>query len=280
MIWTGSGATPSGTNSTPERPGGPVGLLRASHHLARSVGYTLLAPECLVCETPLTEAADGPVCSSCWSRLQLGQTPQCAVCGAPVAPTPPSERPARCGRCLDTRTPIARLHACGAYDGVLRSLIHELKYGRHVSLAPRLAALARTTGYEVLNGADGLVPVPLHPVRRLFRGFNQASLIAQHLDMPVILALRRTRWTASQTRLSAAGRQRNMRQAFRVRWRVRRHGARGVRGRILVLVDDVRTTGATLEACASALLEAGAAEVRALVVARAAPLPRRVPAPR
>jgi ComF family protein len=119
----------------------------------------------------------------------------------------------------------------------------------------------RAAGAEVLAGADILVPVPLHRSRQRERGFNQARQLAKHLGLPVINALARTRNTASQADLPASKRGANVRGAFVAR--------AGVDGLTIVLVDDVATTGATLNACAAVLLDAGAREVRALTAAKA-----------
>ena len=121
----------------------------------------------------------------------------------------------------------------------------------------------RECGADVLDGADVAVPVPLHRTRRLLRGFNQASDLARGLGIPVGHALRRTRNTGVQADLPAAQRHANVRGAFRLGRR------QDVRGACVVLVDDVSTTGATLEACARTLIAAGAREVRALIAARA-----------
>ncbi len=167
---------------------------------------------------------------------------------------------------------MTRVRTVGAYDGTLRVLVQRMKYAGHSSLARRLGHLARSAGHDVLSGADFAIPVPLHPVRRLQRGFNQADVIARALGVPVLAALRRVRWTPTQTGLPAPRRQLNVGEAFALSWLVRVRGTRHtVQNRTLVLVDDVRTTGATLDACARVLLAAGAAEVRALTVARAAP---------
>ena len=125
----------------------------------------------------------------------------------------------------------------------------------------------RESGAELLTGADAVVPVPLHRRRRRARGFNQAEDLARHLDRPVLLALARVRATVSQTDLPAARRHANVRNAFAVR---RRSDVRGLR---VVIVDDVCTTGATLESCARALRDAGAREVSALTAARVASKP-------
>jgi predicted amidophosphoribosyltransferase len=121
---------------------------------------------------------------------------------------------------------------------------------------------------DLLADADCAVPVPLHPWRRLRRGFNQAADLAAGLDLPVVHALWRTTLTRQQMGLPAAARQRNVRGAMRLSPllspAVR---AQAIQDGVVVLVDDVRTTGATLEACAAALLEAGAKEVRAVTAA-------------
>jgi len=160
----------------------------------------------------------------------------------------------------------------GEYEGPLRDIIHAFKYEGRRSLAAPLSALLRDRGADALRDAACVVPVPLHVVRRLQRGFNQAADLAAQLEPPLVHALWRTRHTSPQTGLDAAARRHNVRAAFRLSPllppRVR---AARIIDRIVVLVDDVRTTGATLEACARVLKDAGAREVRALTVARAMP---------
>ncbi len=121
----------------------------------------------------------------------------------------------------------------------------------------------RAAGAEVLDGADAAVPVPLHRSRERTRGFNQARELARHLGVPLADVLVRSRKTEAQADLPAGRRHANVRGAFALR-----PGA-SVDGAVVVLVDDVSTTGATLNACAAALLDAGAGEVRALTAARA-----------
>ena len=157
----------------------------------------------------------------------------------------------------------------GPYEGALRRLVHVLKYeGRH-TLAPRLGGLMRQSGAGILAGVDCAVAVPLHPRRQRARGFNQAAELAARLGLPVAGALRRTRATAPQTELPAGQRRRNVRGAFAP---ARRFGAgadrAAVEGACVLLVDDVTTTGATLDACARVLRRAGAREVRALTLAK------------
>ena len=146
--------------------------------------------------------------------------------------------------------------------------MHALKYDGRRSLARPLAALMMRHGGDVMAGADVVVPVPLHRSRRRARGFNQAEAIARHLPRPVVHALTRVRHTPSQTDLPAIERHRNVQGAFARRSRA------SVRGAIVLLIDDVSTTGATLDACAGVLLDAGAREVRALTAARVVSRPR------
>ena len=121
----------------------------------------------------------------------------------------------------------------------------------------------REAGADLLEQADVVVPVPLHPRRRRERGFNQAADLAQHLGLPVVQALTRHKPTPSQTTLHATERHQNMHGAFRVSTRMT-----GLRGAAVMLVDDVRTTGATLDSCAVALKGAGVRVVYALTAAR------------
>jgi len=141
--------------------------------------------------------------------------------------------------------------------------VHALKYDRRATVARRLAAMMAAAGTDVLSGTDALVPVPLHRSRERSRGFNQARELARHVGVPVLEALVRARKTEPQADLPAARRSANVRGAFRLVAGV------DVEGLTLVLVDDVSTTGATLNGCAGTLLAAGASEVRALTAARA-----------
>jgi ComF family protein len=168
----------------------------------------------------------------------------------------------RCPRCRSYHHAVSHGRAIGEYAGALRAIVHALKYARHRSLARPLADLMAGSGASVLAGADAAVPVPLHRSRKRERGFNQAAEIARHLPIPVIPALKRTRATASQIDLPAEARQANVRNAFAMRT------GRTVNGLVVVVIDDVSTTGATVEACARVLLAAGAREVRALTAAR------------
>lgn len=179
----------------------------------------------------------------------------------------------RCPRCRRAPPVVSCLRAAGLYEGRLRDIVHALKYDGRVSLARPLAALMRARAGPVLEGADLVVPVPLHRQRQRERGFNQASLLARHLPVPAADVLARTRATPPQASLGRARRHANVRGAFgpaNVWWTGQTCAVGRVSGRVVVLVDDVCTTGATLEACARVVRAMGAADVRALTAARVA----------
>ena len=190
-----------------------------------------LAPCCACCRQPLTAPLDGPVCPRCWYEARI---------------------------------------ADGRYNGALREIIHAFKYEGRRSLAGPLAMLLRERHDATLAEARCVVPVPLFLWRRLRRGFNQAADLATGLDLPVVHALWRVRPTATQTGLTAAERRRNVRDAFRIAPFLSRDAhARLIDGQIVVLLDDVMTTGATSNACAEVLIQEGAREVRVVTLARA-----------
>lgn len=167
-------------------------------------------------------------------------------------------------------TAIDVCRAAGDYDGSLREIVQAFKYDGRRTLAIRLGTLLRDAGRDIMTGVSCAVPVPLHPWRRLHRGFNQAADLAATLSIPVVHALWRRRMTAPQTGLSARARRGNVRGAFGLSPLLRRSLADSmITDRVVLLVDDVRTTGATLDACAHILRDAGAKEVRALTIARA-----------
>jgi ComF family protein len=207
-----------------------------------------LGASCAACGELLEHPSGGPVCALCWRSVDAAIP---CVFGISDA--------------------VSDAQAIGLYDGPLRAIIHSLKYDGRRSLAKRLAVRLRSRCVAALEGADMAVPVPLHASRRRQRGFNQAVDLARGLGLPVASAIRRVRATGSQTALSIDERRRNVRAAFapsRLWWLRRR-----VDGKIVVLVDDVSTTGATLQECALVLKALGAREVRAVTAARVAMSP-------
>lgn len=224
-----------------------------------------LPPLCPACREPV--AHTGGLCATCWSRLAFIARPYCERLGIPFA--------FDVGPGLLSMQAIAdppayhRARAVVRYDGVARTLVHALKYGDRLELAPAMGRWMAASGKELLDGADAVVPVPLHWRRLWARRFNQsaalAKVIAREAELPIIDdGLRRVKATAQQVGLSQAERARNVQGAFRVA-PASRHL---IVGRRVVLVDDVLTSGATADACARALLRAGATQVDALVFAR------------
>jgi ComF family protein len=223
-----------------------------------------LPPLCPACREPVRDS--GALCPSCWSKLNFITRPYCERLGTPFAYDP--------GPGILSMEAIAnppaygRARAAVRFDEVARSLVHSLKYGDRLDLAPPLGRWMARAGEELLAGADALVPVPLHWRRLWARRFNQsaalATAISAAVNVPMTTALKRVRATPQQVGLSKTERAHNVQGAFRVP----PAGKPEIAGRRLVLVDDVMTSGATVDACARALLRAGASQVDVLVFAR------------
>lgn len=229
----------------------------------------LYPPLCCACSRPLGQ--DLPLCRDCAGQVRLVRPPICPVCGVPF---PSSEgRSAPCGRCLRQRPAFRQGWAAFIYaqqqsNDPLARVVSRFKYSRLPSLARPLGALLRYATPVSPYAYDWIIPVPLHPRRLRWRGFNQALLLARAAfpKAPVeALALRRVRPTPPQVELPRKRRLTNVRRAFAVHPTYRQRLA----GRQVLLVDDVMTTGATLHHCSVALRRAGVAVVDTMVLARA-----------
>ncbi len=222
------------------------------------------------------DAADsGLACGRCWSRLPLLPKPWCPRCGHPQAAHPAAHRPATtaCRVCaqLHPQCTIAR-SVCWVPHAASSPMLAALKYQGWWAIADAMAERMVRAGREVLEGLERpvFVPVPLASGRLRERGFNQSAHLARALaartgGVALDAVLVRTRATVSQTQLTPGERLVNVQSAFAVP--VLRRAA--IRGRSLVLVDDVLTTGATLNACAVALLDGGASQIRYWTFGRA-----------
>ena len=202
-----------------------------------------------------------------WERIRFIDGPVCDGCGAPFAHSMGVS--ALCAACLATTRSVGRARAACLYDEHSRDLILKLKHADRTDLAPLFARWLSRSAADLLGEADAICPVPLHPRRLLSRRYNQAAEIARPLARQWKVAYRpdllsRTRSTPTQGGRSGRARRENVRGAFAVP--TRNHDA--VKGRRILLIDDVLTTGATGEACAGALMKAGAAAVDLAVVAR------------
>jgi ComF family protein len=231
-------------------------------NLANVCLRVLFVPKCAACDAELPEPLAGPVCETCWTGVARMTPPWCAICGDSIAS---ADGAGYCPRCRLELPEFTVARSAGRYEGTFRNVIHAFKYQNSRALAARLGRLMRETGGSLLEDADAVVPVPLHPWRRLRRGFNQADDLARYLGKPVYRVLRRRRHGPPQASLPAGRRDGNVRNAFALR----RWSVTSPRGKILVVVDDVMTTGATLNACSRVLLEGGARSVYALTAARA-----------
>lgn len=243
-------------------------LAQRGVRLARLALDALLPPTCPVCDAPVE--APGLICAACFPRFRPIAPPLCDACGLPVrgeeTPTP------ICPACASRRPLFGRARAVWLYGGAAKDVILRLKYADREDLAVPLGRLMAGAGADLLREADLLVPVPLHLRRLVARRYNQAALLARAISrvsrIPVAVdALRRTRATPALAELSREEREASLIGAFAVRprWRGR------ISGRRIVLIDDVLTSGATAEACAEALLAAGAAAVDVLAAARTPP---------
>ena len=221
---------------------------------------------CAACRAPVE--GEG-LCPACWSKLSFITRPYCERLGIPFVYDP--------GPGILSMQAIAdppayrRARAAVRFDEISRALVHALKYGDRLDLAPMMGRWLGQAGRELLADADALVPVPLHWRRRWARRFNQSAVLAAAVSkmsgVPVAAnALKRIRPTAQQVGLSRTQRAANVQGAFHVP----PESKAAVLRRRLVLIDDVLTSGSTAEGCAKALLRAGAANVDVLVFARVA----------
>lgn len=226
---------------------------------------------------PLVEFIYPPLCFVCESRLPDGRSRVCSTCWSDIRPVLPDDQLFREMQERLTQSTTSQVpHLLSLFhfekDGTLQSIIHQLKYDGMTVLGIELGRLlgeklmTQFAGYSI----HGIVPVPLHPAKLRERGYNQSEQVARGIkeviDIPVFASLlRRKKYTASQTKLTAMERKMNVGDAFIVNTR----DLAAVEGKTLVLVDDVITTGATIEACASALLKTGSAKVIAASVALA-----------
>ncbi len=240
-------------------------LARARDGIGPALLDALLPPRCLSCGALV--AGPGTLCAPCWTDLTFIAPPLCARCGVPFAFAVRGETV--CGQCRRRAPSYDRARSVLRYDAASRGLVLAFKHGDRTESAPAFAAWLRRAAGGLLEGAPILVPVPLHPSRLRARRYNQSALLARHLARLSGLdwapdGLLRTRRTRSQGRLGAAERRRNVGGAFAAS----RRGARAVAGRRAVLIDDVLTSGATVEACARALRSGGAAAVDVLTLTR------------
>ena len=249
------------TELPPRRLARLAGALRSALGLAVDVALPQL---CAACREPV--GGEG-LCAPCWSKLAFIAPPYCERLGIPF--------PFDTGPGVLSMEAIAdppayrRARAAVRYDDIARKLVHAFKYGDRLDLAPAMGRWMTNAGRELLAEADAIVPVPLHWRRQWARRFNQSALLGEVIGKAsgvgvAHAALKRIKATPQQVGLSQAERAQNVQGAFRVPPAAKA----AVAGRKLLLVDDVLTSGATVDACSRALLRAGAVQVDVLVFAR------------
>ncbi len=241
-------------------------LTRFARTAGRAALDLVLPPLCLKCRAPVSEPQS--TCAKCWGELRFLSAPQCVQCGIPF----PHDlgQGVKCAACIARPPSFAIARSALAYDDASRDLILGFKHGDRLEAVPLFARWMTSTGREALDGADMLIPVPLHWRRLVARRYNQAAELAHALaritGTPVEAnLLTRTKRTRSQGEMvSARERMKNVAGAFAV---APSHRSK-IQGCRAVIVDDVLTTGATLSACAKALLRHGAASVSLITLAR------------
>ena len=244
------------------------GVLRVARgawmHSARLALDIALPTLCVACREPVD--GDG-VCATCWAKLSFIAPPFCPRLGIPFVYDPGPGMLSM--EAIADPPAYARARAAVRYDDVARTLVHALKYQDRTDLAPAMGRWMARAGRELLEEADLLVPVPLHWKRGWSRRYNQSGALARVIERQTGVklsseALRRVRPTQQQIGLSRKERASNVQGAFKVA--ADRQSL--IHGRRVVLIDDVLTSGATVDACARALLRARAAQVDVLVFAR------------
>lgn len=225
----------------------------------------VLPPLCLGCDAPAGGQAS--LCPECWKKIQFISAPFCHCCGAPF--DIPVEDGTLCGACLANRPVFESARAAMIYDEASRKIALGFKHGDRTHAAKALAVWMHRAAGESLDQADAIIPVPLHRWRLFKRRYNQSALLAQELaalsgKMFLPDALWRTRDTESQGHMKRKERQENVRGAFAVA----PSALAKIKGKKITLIDDVMTTGATVEECAKTLLKSGAAQVDVLTLAR------------
>ncbi len=242
-------------------------------NLASGLVSLFLPADCKICGQALEPLNFSYICENCWGQVKWLKMPQCSRCGRPF-PTSLACREVSsllCAECRQDSSPLKKIFVPALYEGVMKEAIHLFKYGRKKGVMKRLEETLITYFFHTalpFSKFDLVVPIPLHRKKLKERGFNQAELlarvIARHFDLKLIRNnLKRVKATKSQTSLSKKERIENLKGAFQFRNRDK------FRGKTILLVDDVYTTGTTVREAAKVLKKAKAREVYIFTLARA-----------
>ncbi len=233
----------------------------------------IFPPRCPLCDGFIEDTSNAyegtDFCTDCVESFKSIDTPHCTVCWVPMKGS--EDKNPICGACMKKRPVYTEAAAPFLYEGLIADAVHQLKYAKKTHLAPSLGSFLASFAEGWITHKSGMIamPVPLHPKRLRERGFNQSLLLARRVakDLKLeldYLSLRRIRHTSPQMTLGVRERHENVKEAFEVVARDK------CKGRTILLIDDVATTGTTLNECAKALKEAGASEIFCLTLAKAA----------
>ena len=232
--------------------------------LAKNFINLIYPLHCASCKTPLDPENGSSVCGHCIGLIKRNPSPYCVRCGRSV-----DMAGCACDDCLKNTPAFSKAYSAFLYEGTLKELILQFKYNGKLALSGDLSGFLSDFLYDnpdILEGIDAITFVPIGIDRMIKRGFNQSKILAKHLSdsygIPLMDCIEKAHSTKHQNELSRSERLSNLKDAFRAK------GGANLNGLTILIVDDVMTTGATLNECSIALMKAGAAGVRCLTLAR------------
>ena len=235
--------------------------------LLNEVGDIIFPPQCIACTEIISQLSERVFCPSCLSKISFVTGSICPICGLPFLDSPAESH--ICGDCLQSLPCYAKARAVASFESIIMDAIHKFKYGRNISAGGALGSFMAGFSFPDFDFSEYslLIPVPLHIKRLRERGFNQSLLLAEEMGkkhkLPVNFSLlKRCNFTLTQTGLNKAEREKNIKGAFTVTDKNK------IAGKCIILVDDVFTTGSTINECARVLMKAGAQKVAALTLSR------------
>ncbi len=233
----------------------------------RDIRGVIFPPQCLGCSTIIEPVKNGIFCAACAEKIHHISGSICSVCGTTFADSPAENH--LCGDCLEKRPWFSQARAVFSYEDIILNAIHQFKYKHDMAAGEMMACYMADFSFPGIDFSEYalIVPVPLHIKRLRERGFNQSLILARHLgekkDVPVNFSLlRRHTFTSTQTGSNKTERKRNIQGAFEV------SDSQLTAAKNILLVDDVYTTGATVNECSKILIKAGAQKVSVLTLAR------------
>lgn len=237
------------------------------NEVLNNISDIIFPPQCISCAAILQPITEKVFCSKCREKIKFLTDSLCPVCGIMFFNSPSAGH--LCGNCLEKKPYFSCARAVAGYETIILNAIHQFKYSRDLSIGVLLASLMADFFFPDLEFRDYslIIPVPLHIKKLRKRGFNQSIILADAVgkkwQIPINFSLlKRRKFTLTQTGLDKKERERNIKGAFEVRDKEK------IAGRNIILIDDVYTTGATLNECAKILIKAGAQKVAVLTLAR------------